>query len=71
MTLRIDLSKKMATSLDGAVKHDKDVIKFKDLSELPPLVVERVALLRLTQCNDIVDYIGVKMAEDIYYVCEL
>lgn len=58
-------------ALDNIVLKEGDVIQFNDVSDLDPPISERVALLKISEVNDVIFNIGVKIDDNTYIVQEL
>lgn len=71
MTLRVDLKRGKAYSLDNVVFKSTDTISFNDVADLDPPVPERLALLRLAEEGEVVPDIGMKLDSTTYIVQEL
>ena len=69
MTLKIDMGIGVATPFDDVKTHE--TYTFKEVVDLPQLIQERIALLRLSDINIIVDGVGINMGNNIFIVCEM
>jgi hypothetical protein len=68
MTVRIDLKLKQMTSLDDVVNKLGDIVHFEDLSDLDPPILERMALLKISNTNDVIPDVGVRLDDNTYIV---
>ena len=71
MVLRVDMTSKLAYSMDDVIIHSTNPIPFNDVSDLDPPVPERVALLKLCEVGEQIDDIGLRLSEDVFVVQEL
>lgn len=72
MTLLVNLGKKTAVPLDDALPaREMKEIQFEEVSELPPPVPDRIALLQVAPVGELVVGVGYKRDEGIFLVCEV
>jgi hypothetical protein len=72
MTLRIDLRKQTATPVDNIYPTRANVpIRYNDLRELPQIIQDRIALLKIAPKMNIVDGVGYNQDGNILIVAEL
>jgi hypothetical protein len=58
-------------SLDNFVSKEGDITPFEDISDLGPPIPERMALLKIAACGEVVTGIGFKVDDDTYIVQEM